>query len=112
MLAVIGHHWQSIDRKFLSCLRRKQRLERSIIPGSQQKNASMKPKVLRAIIEIGFIIFLFYSNLFMGEFERSNGARKTLLLALEDIFTFTNFLIALLSSCIGYVVFEYLRRKF
>jgi hypothetical protein len=76
------------------------------------KNASMKPKVLRAIIEIGFIIFLFYSNLFMGEFERSNGARKTLLLALEDIFTFTNFLIALLSSCIGYVVFEYLRRKF
>jgi hypothetical protein len=72
----------------------------------------MKPKVLRAIIEIGFIIFLFYSNLFMGEFERSNGGRKTLLMAVEDIFTFTNFLIALLSSCIGYVVFEYLRRKF
>src|SRR5260370_29446340 len=31
----------------------------------------MKKNILRAMIEVGFIIFLFYSNLLMGEFERS-----------------------------------------
>jgi len=31
----------------------------------------MKNNVWRAVIEVGFIIFLFYSNLLMGEFERS-----------------------------------------
>ncbi|WP_229688902.1 hypothetical protein [Puia dinghuensis] len=72
----------------------------------------MGPKVFRAMIEIGFIIFLFYSNLLMGEFERSNGQHRTLIAAIEDIFTFTNFLIALLSAFVGYVVFEFLRRKF
>ena len=29
--------------------------------------------VWRAVIEIGFILFLFYANLLMGEFERSGG---------------------------------------
>jgi hypothetical protein len=32
----------------------------------------MKKNVWRAVIEVGFIIFLFYSNLLMGEFERSD----------------------------------------
>jgi hypothetical protein len=68
--------------------------------------------VLRAVIEIAFIIFLFYSNLLMGEFTRANGHGKTLAAALYDIFTATNFLIAALSAMIGYGVFEYLRRKF
>jgi hypothetical protein len=31
----------------------------------------MKNNVWRAVIEVGFIIFLFHSNLLMGEFERS-----------------------------------------
>jgi hypothetical protein len=31
----------------------------------------MKKHIWRAVIEVGFIIFLFYSNLLMGEFERS-----------------------------------------
>jgi hypothetical protein len=68
--------------------------------------------ILRAVIEIAFIIFLFYSNLLMGEFTRANGHGKTLASALYDIFTATNFLIAALSAMIGYGVFEYLRRKF
>ena len=68
--------------------------------------------VLRAVIEIAFIIFLFYSNLLMGEFTRANGVGKTLAAALYDIFTTTNFLIAALSAMIGYLVFEYLRKKF
>ncbi|HLY71294.1 MAG TPA: hypothetical protein VKR53_16285 [Puia sp.] len=71
----------------------------------------MKSKLLRATIEMGFIIFLFYSNLFMGEFERST-EKRSFLLAFEDIFTLTNFSIALLCSFIGYVVFEFLRKKF
>ena len=34
--------------------------------------------VLRAVIEMAFIIFLFYSNLLMGEFTVINGQGKTL----------------------------------
>jgi hypothetical protein len=68
--------------------------------------------VWRAIIEIGFIIFLFYSNLLMGEFTRSNSANgKSLIFALGDIFTATNFEIGILCSLAGYLVFEYFRRK-
>ena len=67
--------------------------------------------VLRAVIEIAFIVFLFYSNLLMGEFTVANGRGKTLAAALADIFTATNFLIAILSALIGYLVFEFLRKK-
>jgi hypothetical protein len=66
----------------------------------------------RAVIETGFIIFLFYSNLLMGEFTRSNGAHsKTLVFALRDIFTVSNFTIAAISALIGYLIVEYLRKK-
>jgi len=65
----------------------------------------------RAIVEIGSIIFLFYSNLLMGEFTRTNGRGKTLAFALHDIFTGKNFTIACVSGLIGFVVFEYLRKK-
>ncbi len=67
--------------------------------------------LLRAILEVAFIIFLFYSNLLMGEFTQTNGFGKTLAYALRDIFTETNFLIALVSAMIGYVLFESLRRR-
>ena len=66
----------------------------------------------RAVIEIGFIMFLFYSNLLMGEFTRSNSAHgKTLLLAAGDILTLANFDIGIVAALIGYVVVEYLRAK-
>jgi hypothetical protein len=68
--------------------------------------------VLRAVIEVAFIVFLFYSNLLMGEFTRANGQAKSMAFALYDIFTATNFVIAMISALIGYVVFEYLRKKF
>jgi len=67
--------------------------------------------LLRATVEIGFIIFLFYSNLLMGEFTQTNGANKSLGYALNDIFTLTNFAIACISGLIGYVIVEYLRKK-
>jgi hypothetical protein len=47
----------------------------------------------------------------MGEFTVTNGHGKTLAFASNDIFTGMNFLIASISAMIGYVVFEYLRRK-
>ncbi|HEY1904253.1 MAG TPA: hypothetical protein VGG56_17620 [Terracidiphilus sp.] len=65
----------------------------------------------RAVIEVAFIIFLFYSNLLMGEFTGANGRGKSLKFAVHDIFTGTNFVIALISVMVGYAVFETLRRK-
>jgi hypothetical protein len=66
----------------------------------------------RAVIETGFIIFLFYSNLLMGEFTRSNSLHgKTLFAAIADVFTIANFAIGVISGLIGFVVVEYLRNK-
>jgi hypothetical protein len=66
----------------------------------------------RLIVEMGFIVFLFYSNLLMGEFTRSNsGSGKSLAAALVDIFTAANFLIAVVTAFIGYIIFEALRKK-
>jgi hypothetical protein len=65
----------------------------------------------RAVIEVGFIVFLFYSNLLMGEFTRANGQGKTLWFAIRDIFTAANLEIAVISGLIGYVVVEYLRKQ-
>jgi hypothetical protein len=67
--------------------------------------------VWRAVIEVAFIVFLFYSNLLMGEFTAINGRGKSFSIALHDIITPTNFLIALGSAIIGYVMFEFLRKK-
>jgi hypothetical protein len=66
---------------------------------------------LRAIIEITFIVFLFYSNLLMGEFNASSGRGKTVFVAMYDIFTTKNFTIAICSALVGYIVFEYLRKR-
>ena len=74
------------------------------------KRRILKP-IVRAFIEIGFIIFLFYSNLLMGEFTRGNGLHKTVALALYDVITYKNFGIALGSAIVGYVFFEFLRKK-
>jgi len=76
-----------------------------------RNNSRHLTPVWRAVIEIAFIVFLFYSNLLMGEFNASSGRGKSLAFALHDIFTGTNFLIAIISALIGYVVFEFLRKK-
>ena len=67
--------------------------------------------VWRAVVEIVFIVFLFYSNLLMGEFTAAAGHGKSLSFALHDIFTPVNFAIACISALIGHVVFEFLRRR-
>ena len=72
----------------------------------------MKQKVWRAMVEIAFIMFLFYSNLLMGEFEGSGlGQKVGFVGAIRDIFTVSNFSIAAVAAVIGYVVFEFLRRR-
>jgi uncharacterized membrane protein len=68
-------------------------------------------QVWRGLIEVMFIVFLFYSNLLMGEYTAANGQGKSFAFALSDIFTGTNFLIAIISALVGWVVFEYLREK-
>ena len=79
---------------------------------ANRKQENITP-ILRTIIEMGFIIFLFYSNLLMGEFTQTNGAQgKTLVFAIRDIFSVTNFIIAVISSLVGHVVFEHFRKSF
>ncbi len=73
----------------------------------------MKKSVWRAVIEVAFIIFLFYSNLLMGEFERSGmGRKRGIAWAIGNILTAANFEIAMIAALIGYVFFEFLRKKF
>ena len=75
------------------------------------KDRRRSAPVLRAVIEVAFIVFLFYSNLLMGEFTVANGRGKSFAVALRDIFTGTNLVIALISALIGYLVFEHLRKR-
>jgi hypothetical protein len=78
---------------------------------AQRTNRRRLTPVWRAVIEVAFIVFLFYSNLLMGEFTVANDHGKSMASALVDIFTMMNFGIALVSALIGYLVFEYLRKK-
>jgi len=75
---------------------------------TKRKNAA----ILQAFIEMSFIVFLFYSNLLMGEFTQSkiDGGRK-FWPALMDIFSIYNFFIAIVASIIGYFVFSFLRKR-
>jgi hypothetical protein len=75
------------------------------------KNRWPLARIRRALIEVAFIVFLFYSNLLMGEFTRTNGHGKTLAFALCDIFTVTNFTIAMIAALLGHGVFHYLRKR-
>jgi hypothetical protein len=85
-----------------------------LLKGSdQQVDIAMKKNVWRAVIEVGFIIFLFYSNLLMGEFERSGmGQKRGLLWALGDVLTTANLEIAAIAALVGYILFESLRKRF
>jgi len=63
------------------------------------------------MVEVGFIVFLFYSNILMREFTHSNDRGNSLVFAIQDIFTITNVVIALISGLIGYVVVKFLRKR-
>jgi len=72
----------------------------------------MKKGAFRALVEIGFIVFLFYANLVMGEFTHSGAARNhSLMWAISDAITPMNLVIGIIAGLIGYVLFETLRRR-
>jgi hypothetical protein len=49
----------------------------------------------------------------MGEFERSGmGQKRGMAWAVRDVLTVANFEIALIAAIIGYILFEFLRKKF
>jgi hypothetical protein len=75
------------------------------------KSAERLKMHLRAAIEVAFIVFLFYSNLLMGEFNRSNGAGKHLKAAVWDILTPRNFVIAIVAAVVAHGASETLRRR-
>ena len=68
--------------------------------------------LLRAVAEVAFVIFLFYTNLLMGEFTRARSMPRalTILAGLSDIFTPTNAVIGLIGAIIGYFCIESLRK--
>jgi hypothetical protein len=68
-------------------------------------------RILRALAEIGFIVFLFYTNLLMGEYTRARKAQavEPLVSAIWDVFTWTNAFIALAAALVGYLVIEAIR---
>ena len=75
-------------------------------------DARMKHRIARAAVEVGFIVFLFYANLLMGEYERSGmGRTRGLAWAVDDILTAQNLAIAVVSALIGHGIFEFLRKK-
>ena len=78
---------------------------------SNPRESRKSSPISRAIVEVCFIVFLFYSNLLMGEFTQTNGQGKSLAFAIKDIFSATNLTIAVAAALIGYVVFEYLRKQ-
>ena len=82
-------------------------------PDPQERKAprTLAP-FLRALVEVGFIVFLYYSNLLMGEYERSGqGQSRSLLWSVRDVLTESNFIIAIASALIGYLVIEFLRKR-
>jgi len=73
----------------------------------------MRKNLQRAVIEVAFIVFLFYTNLLMGEFVHGGqGQAKGFVWAIGAIFTVQNFIIAVVAGFVGYIVFEFLRKRF
>ena len=65
----------------------------------------------RGALEALLILFLFYSNLLMGEFERSGaGQAKGLAWAMGDIFTVANGIIGVACAMIGAAFAEFFRK--
>ncbi len=66
----------------------------------------------RGAVEIGFILFLFYANLLMGEFSRSGEQRgHRLAWAMRDVMTPENLVIGLVAAVIGFGVVELVRKR-
>ncbi len=61
---------------------------------------------------MSFIIFLFYANLLMGQYNLGHHfSDRPILEALRTVVTLDNFIIALIAAFIGHVAFDYFRRR-
>jgi hypothetical protein len=79
----------------------------------ENQNGKKKMRPLRRIVlEVGFIVFLFYSNLLMGEYTRTGlGYTKGLLWAIDDVCTLANFTIAIVLGLLGFLLFDYVLKR-
>ncbi len=78
----------------------------------KQKYQKKLGRFQRIILEVGFILFLFYSNLLMGEFTHSGmGQSEGLPLAVWDIFTSANLIIGIVLALIGHLIFDFFRNR-
>lgn len=72
----------------------------------------MKKTAVRTVIEVMFILMLFYCNLLMGEFTGTGqGTKNGLIWALGNIFTASNFAIGLIAAFAAHLIFEYFRNR-
>jgi len=68
--------------------------------------------IRRAAMEMGFIIFLFYSNLLMGQYNRGHDfSNRPLSIAFREIITLDNLIIAVITAFLGHFVFDYMRKR-
>ncbi len=73
---------------------------------------SMIKAARRTALEMSFIIFLFYSNLLMGQYTRNDtGHVRSLFVALSNIFSIENLAIAVVCAFIGHALFDRIRRR-
>ncbi len=63
------------------------------------------------MVETALLAFLLYSVRLMGEFTSTNGQGKSLALALSNIFTGANLLIATVSALTGHLGLELIRKR-
>jgi hypothetical protein len=62
------------------------------------------------LVEVGIIVFLFYSTLLMREFAHAS-QEVTLIFAIKDIVTPINLAVGIISGLISCIFFEYLRKQ-
>ena len=77
--------------------------------GFDSRQLSKLAPIWRAMVVIGFLMFLLFSILLMREFTVANGQGRNLVFAIQDISTVTNFVIGSIAALLGFLVLEYLR---
>jgi hypothetical protein len=84
-----------------------------IMCGYTMNTHPTRSKLLRrTLLEMSFIIFLFYSNLLMGQYNFGHSfSERPILSALRNIFTIENFMIAIAAAFVGHVAFDHIRKR-
>jgi hypothetical protein len=80
-------------------------------PRKMTRFRRMSP-IWRTVVEVGFIVFLYYSNLLMGQYTATGlGQTHGLLWSIQNIFTPANFIIGVATGLIGQMVIEFFRKR-